>query len=96
MSEAITPRLQLAFDAARSQAEALGLKHLPWTARRTARQAVKAAHLAASATTDGEREAARAKVAHLPGSLALYHLPTPDQSTRMLGAQTAQLDGGAV
>ncbi|WP_040284702.1 hypothetical protein [Tessaracoccus massiliensis] len=94
--DALSRELQLAFDAARQHAEALGLKHLPWTARRTARQAVKAAHLAASATTDGEREAARAKVAHLLGSLALYYLPTPDQSTRMLGAQTAQLDGGAV
>lgn len=89
--DGLSRELQLAFDAARRHAETLGLRHLPWTARRTARHALKAAHLANNAASDGEREAARAKVAHLLGTLALYYLPTPSDSGKMLGAAPAQL-----
>lgn len=90
--DALSHELQLAFDAARRNAETLGLRHLPWTARRTARLAVKAARLADQATSDGEREAARSKVAQLLGTLRLYHLPTPEQSASMLGAVPARLE----
>lgn len=85
----------LAFDTARANAERIGLKHLPLTARRTAHQAAKAATLARSASTEGEREAARAKVAKLLARLGLYYLPSARKAPLMLGGQPAQLPSAA-
>lgn len=85
----------LAFDTARANAERVGLKHLPLTARRTAHQARKAATLARSAPTEGEREAARAKVAKLLARLGLYYLPAPRKAPLLLGGQPAQLPSAA-
>lgn len=77
--------VELAFDTARSQAEALGLDHLPRTARPTARRAVKSLRLAQEATTDGERTAALNRANQLLGSLALYYLPDSAETSRALG-----------
>lgn len=67
--------VRVTFDAARANAETLGLGHLPVTARDDARRAAGAARLAASAATEAERAAANAQVVRILGSLALYYLP---------------------
>ena len=84
--------VQLAFDAARANAERLGLNHLPLTARDDAGRAAKAVRLARRASTDGEREAAMAQAHKLLESLALYYLPTPDEAVRMLGGTPPALE----
>lgn len=70
--------VKVTFEAARANAETLGLAHLPETARDPARRAAGAARLAARSTNHAEREAATAQVVQILGSLALYYLPTPE------------------
>ena len=89
--DALAREVALAFDTARANAERLGLSHLPLTARRTARQAIKASALARTSPTEGERAAARDKVAKLLSRLALYYLPSPRSAPLLLGGQIPQL-----
>lgn len=74
----LATEVEAAFDEARRHAEELGLDHLPETARDSGRRAARAAHSALNAGTEGEREAARLRVADILRSLALYYLPTVD------------------
>ena len=76
--------LELAFAAARKNAETLGIRHLPRTARKNGQKAAHAARLAQQATTTGEREAAMATVIRLLDALALYYMPTPHDIPKML------------
>ena len=76
--------LELAFAAARKNAETLGIRHLPRTARKNGQKAAHAARLAQHATTTGEREAAMATVIRLLDALALYYMPTPHDIPKML------------
>lgn len=90
--DALSREVALAFDTARANAERVGLDHLPWRARSTARKAVKAAELAENATTDGERAAARDTITKLLRSMALHYLPLPSEAPRMLGGAQPALD----
>lgn len=72
--------LELAFDAARDNAEQLGLDHLPATARSDARRAVGSLRLADDAQTDGERQAALKAASRVLASLALYYLPSAEDT----------------
>lgn len=90
-SERLAMEIQLAFDTARSHAEAIGFGHLPSTARPTAGRALKAAILAREATTEGEREAAISQVIRLLDSIALYYLPAVADVPVMLGGATPQV-----
>ena len=84
-------QLELAFDTARDHAETVGLSHLPSTARQDGERAVKAARLAARATSEGERKAALEQATRLLSSLALYYLPRPDEVPKMLGGSPPSL-----
>lgn len=84
--------LRIAFDTARANAEALGLTHLPSTARPPARRAVKALHLAKDAATPAERTLALERAADILGSLALYYLPEPNEARRMLGGAAPAIE----
>lgn len=77
---ALARNLEVAFDAARAHAEALGLTHLPETARADAHRAAKAARVAQGATLDGERAAALERTNRILATLALYYLPTPEEA----------------
>lgn len=68
-------RIELAFALAREHAERAGIRHAEQQHRSDLRRAVKAARLAAQATTPGERTAALAQVQRILDSLALYYLP---------------------
>lgn len=76
--------VELTFATARDHAETVGMRHLPAAARRDAELAAKAARLAQSAESDGERAAAIAQATRLLQSLALYYLPGPDDFGREL------------
>lgn len=89
--ERLAREVSLAFDTARGHAEAVGLTHLPTTAHADAGRAIKAAHLAKNAATDGERTAAMAQVVRLLDSIALYYLPPADEAPLMLGGAHPQL-----
>lgn len=67
--------VRVTFDAARANAETLGLAHLPATARDAARRAAGAARLASDGATEAERAAAQDQVVRILGSLSLYYLP---------------------
>lgn len=83
-ADRLATQVEESFAAARETAEALGLAHLPQTARATARRAARSAALARAATTEDERIAAARHVANLLGSLALYWMPTVDPATASL------------
>ena len=89
--ERLAMELRLAFDTARQHAEAVGLNHLPRTARAKAERAVKAAQLAVDAATDGEREAASTQLARLLDGIALHYLPGSAEARRMIGDSLPQL-----
>lgn len=71
--------VSVTFDAARANAETLGLSHLPHTARDQARRAAGAARIAARGATAEERTAAQQQLIRILKSLALYYLPDPDR-----------------
>ncbi|MFD0864269.1 hypothetical protein ACFQ06_00395, partial [Tessaracoccus lubricantis] len=75
--------VELSFRTAKSNAETLGLTHLPVVARAKARKALDRARLAMRATSAEEREAALAHVAALLDALELYYLPAPADVPRM-------------
>lgn len=89
--EAQAAEVEVAYSVARANAERLGLKHLPETVRDDARRASKAAHLAANATTDGERTASLTQAARILESLAIYYLPTIRPDGLALDAPTEDL-----
>lgn len=89
--DALSRRLSIAFDAARANAERLGLGHLPLTARRPARRAVKAARLANEAESEGERAAARIQLARLLDGLRLHYLPSASEAPLMVGGMRKEL-----
>lgn len=91
--DALSRRISIAFDTARAHAETLGLNHLPLTARRPARRAVKAARLATEAVTEGERVAARTQLAKLLEGLRLHYLPSPSEAPLMVGGSRPALIG---
>lgn len=71
----LAARVRVTFDAAKANAEALGLAHIPEESRDAAQRALKSLRLAAAATTEAERRAARTQAVRILGSLALYYLP---------------------
>lgn len=81
---ALAADLRVLFDTARTQAEAIGLDHLPAEAREPAGRALKAAQLAASTTHDGERAAALDAAVEILEGLALYYLPKPAEAQQMI------------
>ncbi len=89
--ERLAMELRLAFDTARQHAEAVGLAHLPRTARSRAERAAKAAQLAVHAATAGEREAAATQLARLLDGISLHYLPGPRDVQRMIGEARPQL-----
>ena len=73
----LAAQVRVSFDAARANAETLGLAHLPATARDDARRAAGAARIAAAAATPGERAAAQEQLIAILSSLGLAWLPDP-------------------
>lgn len=89
-AERLAAEVEASFAAARTNAEKLGWTHLPATAREPARRARLAAVTALGDGPEGERAAARARVATILGSLALYYLPPVDPDTpRLIGQRRA-------
>lgn len=80
----LAAEVRVAFDAARSHAETLGMDHLPAASRPEAERALKTARLAERAATPSERSAALKRVSEILASLALYYLPTPTEATQMV------------
>ncbi|MDO5678582.1 MAG: hypothetical protein Q4G35_13890 [Propionibacteriaceae bacterium] len=87
----VSAEVDLAFRTAKSNAETLGLSHLPHTAQAKAERALKSAQLAERAATDSEREAAMVQVTRLLDSIAIYYLPSPAEAARMLGEKRPEL-----
>ncbi|MDO5534776.1 MAG: hypothetical protein Q4F65_09010 [Propionibacteriaceae bacterium] len=83
-ADALATELEESFAAARSNAERLGLDHLPLTAREPAQRASRAAALALGTEQPAEREAAAGRAAELLSNLALYYLPTIDPGVASL------------
>lgn len=88
----LSREIRLAFDTARRNAEALGLGHLPRTARRKAERAVKAARLAVEGSTDGERSTALDQLGRLVSELDLHYLPDRAELPRMIGSARPALE----
>ena len=93
-AERLATELEGAYDEALRNAERLGVSHLPETARDPARRAAKAATIALGDGPEPEREAARARVAEILGSLALYYLPTVDPTAPALIGQRRAIEPG--
>lgn len=74
----LASELEIAYAVARDHAETVGFGHLPGAKEADARRAAKAARLAASATSEGERLAAQQQVVRILESLALHYLPTAE------------------
>ncbi|MDO5677690.1 MAG: hypothetical protein Q4G35_09330 [Propionibacteriaceae bacterium] len=89
---ALAAEVEAAFAEARAHAEDVGLDHLPETARDPGRRAARAAHTALHGDSEGEREAARRRVAEILRSLALYYLPPVDTSAPRLIGQRKQIE----
>ncbi len=83
-AERAATEIETSFAAARAHAERLGWDHLPNTAREPARRARLAATTALGDGPEGERAAARRRVADILGSLALYYLPPIDSDAPQL------------
>ena len=88
---ALSREVELTFDAARAQAEALGMGHLPEAARAEARRAAKAARVAQRAATEAERIAAIEQTNRILASLALYYLPGRSEAAAALGGRSPQI-----
>lgn len=80
--------LRVAFDAAKANAEALGMDHLPEPAREPARTALKALRLASDENAGkGERATALRQATKILDSLALYYLPSVDDTERIVAGK---------
>lgn len=90
----LAAKVRVTFDAARANAEAIGINHIPEESRESARRAAKALRLAASTRNEQERAAAQQQAVRILNSLALYYLPDPDETTTMLeGRRVLALPG---
>ncbi|MDO5534777.1 MAG: hypothetical protein Q4F65_09015 [Propionibacteriaceae bacterium] len=76
--------VQVTFEAARAHAETIGYAHLPEASRPLAERGAKAARLAASTSSQAERNTALAQVVRILGELALPHLPDEVAARRTL------------
>lgn len=86
----LAEEIEASFDAARREAERIGVAHLPSTARAQAQRAVKAVRVALSTAPDAEREAALSRADEILRSLALHYLPTVDRrSPSLIGSRRA-------
>jgi hypothetical protein len=81
--------VRVAFDAARTHAETVGMAYLPEAARPKAETALKAARLAQSTKAPAERAAALRQVSAILDGLALYYLPNPAEATLMIEGRPA-------
>ncbi|MDF1488469.1 hypothetical protein [Tessaracoccus caeni] len=93
-AERLATELERAYDEAMRNAERLGVSHLPETARDPARRAAKAATIALGDGPEAERDAARARVAEILNSLALYYLPSVDPTAPALIGQRRAIEPG--
>lgn len=91
-AERLAIEVESSFAAARRHAEELGWDHLPTTAREPARRARLAAITALGDGPEGERAAARGRVADILGSLALYYLPPVDADAAQLIGQRRAIE----
>lgn len=90
----LAARAEVAFTAARANAETLGIAHLPLAARDDGERAAKAARLSTSAPTVDERSAALRAVARILEGLALYYLPKPSEAVELVqGRAVRELPG---
>lgn len=90
----LAAKVRVTFDAARANAETIGINHIPEDSREPAQRAVKALRLAASTRNAEERAAAQRQAVRILNSLALYYLPDPDETTTMLeGRRVLALPG---
>ena len=89
---ALAREVRESFTVARRHAEQLGWDHLPVAAREPARRARLAAATALGDGPEGERDAARRRVADLLGSLALYYLPPIDPDMPQLIGQRRAIE----
>lgn len=87
--EAFAVELEVAHEVAVSHALRRGIGHLPKAQRARARQASKAARLAVDGATEGERDAALARLRDILDALALYYLPSGDECTTILRGHAA-------
>lgn len=71
-ADRLAEEVEVSFAAARSDAERLGLAHLPLTARDPARRAIKSVRLALSDAPEAERAVAVDRADEILRSLALY------------------------
>ncbi len=76
--------VRVAFDAAKSHAETVGMAYLPKGAQPKAQTALKAARLARSTKAPAERAAALRQVSAILEGLSLYYLPNPAEATLMI------------
>lgn len=89
-ADQLAQEVEVSFAAARSEAERLGMAHLPLTARGPAQRAVKAVRVALSDAPEAERTSAIARADETLRALALYYLPTVDRQTpSLIGARRA-------
>lgn len=80
----LAAEIRVAFEAARSHAETVGMDHLPEGARADAGRALSAARLAESGATPGERRAAMERAQEILAKLAIYYLPNPAETQLMI------------
>ncbi len=78
--EDLAARVEVTFNVAVEHAERKGLGHVPPAHRADIRRAAKAARLAAGAGTEGERQASLTQVRRILDSVALYYLPSTDET----------------
>lgn len=92
---ALAIRVRSTFDAARANAERIGMAHIPTASREKASTALKAARLAADeSATDAERAAALDRAVAILDELALYYLPSGAQARKAItGHAPLQLPG---
>lgn len=87
-ARALASELRVAFDAARANAESVGMDHLPAEAREPARTAVGALRVARDdAATRAERATALRRATAILDQLALYYLPSVDDTERIVAGK---------
>ncbi|NLE97273.1 MAG: hypothetical protein GX596_04715 [Propionibacterium sp.] len=88
-------RVRTTFQAARANAERLGMQHIPDESRERATTALGAARLATDeGSTDAERATALSRAIEILDQLALYYLPTGAQARKAVtGSAPLQLPG---
>ncbi len=91
----LADRVRATFEAARANAERVGMDHLPVGARDRAGTALKAARLATDERTpEAERETALRRAVAILDELALYYLPSGTDARRAItGRQPLALPG---